>query len=137
MFSTLEYFSEYVCLLIIYYYCNGLIECPIMSSPFLIRQQAHFFSTQTCACSCLQMEHLQASSCCSSLLTVLAFIFLRFCSYFDLSSTYNHIKIKGIPIAKNTAIVRTGTRITNSNIPKHNVPIPRVESHLVVKLSIR
>jgi hypothetical protein len=126
-----------MCLLIISYYCKGLIECPIMSSPFLIRQQAHFFSTQTCACSCLQMEHLQASSSCSSLLTVLAFIFFRFCSYFDLSSTYNHNKIKGIPIAKNTTIVRTGTRITNSNIPKHNVPIPRVESHLVVKLSIQ
>jgi len=125
-----------MCILIISYYCNGLIECPIMSSPFLIRQHAHLFSTQTCACPCLQMGHLQPS-CCSSPLTALAFLFFLFCSYFDLSSTYNHNKIKGIPIAKNTTIVRTGTRITNSNIPKHNVPIPRVESHLVVKLTIQ
>jgi hypothetical protein len=137
MFSTRVYFYDYACLLIISYYCNGLIECPTMSSPFLIRQQAHFFSTQTCACSCLQMEHLQASSRCSSLLTALALILFWFFSCFDLSSIYNHNKIKGIPIAKNTTIVRTGTRITNSNIPKHNVPIPRVESHLVVKLSIQ
>jgi hypothetical protein len=52
-----------------------------------------------------------------------------------LSSAYNHNKINGIPNTKNIAIVRTGIRKTNRNIPKHNVAMPRAKSQRAVRLS--
>ena len=73
--------------------------------------------------------------CWRLLLELLIFPFCC-CCCFDLSSTYNHNKIKGIPNAKNTPIVRIGTRKTNKNIPKHNVAMPRAESQRVVRLAI-
>ena len=55
---------------------------------------------------------------------------------FDFSSAYNHSAIKGIPIAKNTSIVRTGTRRTNNAIPKHKAAIPNIDIQRVVGSTI-
>ena len=57
---------------------------------------------------------------------------LTFFCCFDLASTYNHRATSGTPIIKKTTIVRIGILNTNSDIPKHNVPIPRIESQRVV-----
>jgi hypothetical protein len=81
------------------------------------------------------MEHLHCCCCCCVLIELSIFFFFC-CGCFDLSSTYNHNKIKGIPNTKNMLIVRTGIRKTNRNIPKHNVAIPRAESQRLVRLSI-
>jgi hypothetical protein len=51
---------------------------------------------------------------------------------FDFSSAYNHNAVRGTPIAKKISIVRTGTRRTNSPIPKHNAAIARIEIQRVV-----
>jgi hypothetical protein len=51
---------------------------------------------------------------------------------FDLASTYNHSATSGTPIMKKTMMVRIGILSTNSEIPKHNVPIPSTESQRVV-----
>jgi len=51
---------------------------------------------------------------------------------FDLESTYNHRATSGMPIMKKTMMVRIGILNTNSEIPKHNVPIPSIESQRVV-----
>jgi hypothetical protein len=67
---------------------------------------------------------------------LLELLIFPFCCCFDLSSTYNQNRIKGIPITKNTPIVRIGTRKTNKNIPKHTVAMPRAENQRVVRLSI-
>jgi hypothetical protein len=85
-------------------------------------QHAHFCSKQTLACLCLHIE--QMHPCLLIMVTL-------FCC-FDFSSAYNHSAIRGIPIAKNTSIVRTGTRRTNSAIPKHKAAIPRIDIQRVV-----
>jgi hypothetical protein len=86
-------------------------------------QHAHFCSKQTLACSCLHIE--QMHPCLLIMLTL-------FCC-FDFSSAYNHSIIRGTPIAKNTSIVRTGTRRTNNASPKHKAAIPKIEIQRVVE----
>ena len=125
-------------------YCNGLIECPTTLLSFIIMQHAHFWSRHTSTCSCLQIGHIH-EFCCSwrwtrlSLLLLLwgSLIVFPFCCSccFDLSPTYSHNKIKGIPNAKNTPIVRIGIRKTNNDIPKHTVAKPRVKIQRFVRLS--
>jgi len=55
-----------------------------------------------------------------------------FFSCFDFASTYNHSATSGTPIMKKTIIVRIGILSTNKDRPKHNVPIPSIESQRVV-----
>jgi hypothetical protein len=57
---------------------------------------------------------------------------LTFFCCFDLASTYNHSATSGTPIMKKTMMVRIGILSTNSDIPKHNVPTPSIESQRVV-----
>ena len=92
-----------------------------MVFPFIRMQHAHFCCKHAFASSCLQIEHMQTSFVITSIL---------FCC-FDLTSTYNHNATSGKPIAKNTMIVLIGTRKTNSDIPKHNVPMPRTKTQRV------
>ena len=104
-------------------YCNGIIECPITVFPFVGRQHAQFSWKQLFASSCLQIEHMHGC-----LVTeVVSF----FCC-FDFASTYNHSATSGTPIMKKTIIVRIGILSTNKERPKHNVPIPSIESQRVV-----
>jgi hypothetical protein len=103
-----------------------LIECPTALLPFITIQHAHFCFKQIPARSCLQIEQIHGCA------KRVAIFFCRL----EFSSTYNHNKIKGIPITKNMLIVRTGRRKTNKNIPKHNVANPRAESQRFVRLSI-
>ena len=53
-------------------------------------------------------------------------------SLISSSSTYNHSATSGTPIMKKTIIVRIGNPSTNKEGPKHNVPIPSIESQCVV-----
>ena len=78
--------------------------------------------------SCLQKLHAQA--CCCILLKSSICLLRRL----DFSSTYNHRETTGIPNAKKMIIVRMGTRKTNNDNPKSNVPMPRVTSHRFVRL---
>ena len=107
------------------FYCNGLTECPITVFPFVRRQHAQFSSKQALASSCLQIEHIQ--TCVAAVVSEVIF----FCC-FDLASTYSHRATSGTPMMKNTMMVRIGILSTNSDIPKHNVPIPSIESQRVV-----
>ena len=103
--------------------------------PFIIRQQAHFWSKQTPACSCLQIEHIHSCWCWTKLFVVeLLTVFPFSCCCFDLLSAYSHNKTNGIPNAKNIPIVRIGIRKTNKNIPKHNVAKPSAKIQRVVRL---
>src|SRR5215831_16639851 len=89
--------------------------------PFAKRQHAHLSWKQLFASSCLHIEHIQ--TCVGSV----------FCCFgFDLASTYNHSATSGTPIMKKTIIVRIGILSTNKEIPKHSVPTPSIEIHLVV-----
>ena len=93
-----------------------------MSLPFIIIQHAHFWSKHTLAWSCLHIEQMHLW---------LVILLILFCC-FDFSSAYNHSIIRGTPIAKNTSIVRTGTRRTNNASPKHKAAIPKIEIQRVV-----
>src|SRR5215472_11790368 len=87
--------------------------------PFDKRQHAHLSWKHLFASSCLHIEHIQ--TCVGSV----------FCC-FDFASTYNHSATSGTPIMKKTIIVRIGILSTNKDRPKHNVPIPSIESQRVV-----
>ena len=105
------------------FYCNGLMECPITVFPFVRRQHAQFSWKQLFASSCLQIE--QIHDC------VVTVVVIFFCC-FDFASAYNHSATSGTPIMKKTIIVRIGILSTNKERPKHNVPIPSIESQRVV-----
>jgi len=107
-------------------YCKGLIECPMILSPFMVIQHGHLWSIHIAAWSCLHTAHIHLWFC----------ILLNSSPRLDFRSMYNHRKTTGTPSAKNTSIVRIGTLNTNKDIPKSTVPIPRVTSHLFVRLSI-
>jgi hypothetical protein len=113
---------KHICWFSYSYYCNGLIECPMTSLPFLIMQHAHFCCKHTLACWCLQIEQIHAC---------LVIVLILLCCV-DFQSAYSHNRIRGIPIAKNTIIVRIGILKTNNEIPKHKVTIPRIEIQRVV-----
>ena len=124
----------------VFFYCNGLTECPTILLPFIIIQHAHFWLRHIPACSWLQIGHIH--SCCWCWLRWLLLLELlvnfSFCSSFscfDLSPIYCHNKIKGIPNPKNIPIVRIGIRKTNNDIPKHNAAKPRVKIQRFVMLS--
>lgn len=117
------------CSAFLFHYCKGLIECPIILSPFRIIQQGHFWSRQTAAWSCLQTEQMHCC-CCIFPNSSISFFSLR-----DLSSAYNHKNTTGIPIAKKMIIVRTGTRKVNNAKPKITAPMPRAASQRFVRLS--
>ena len=124
----------------VFFYCNGLTECPMTLLPFIIIQHTHFWLRHILACSWLQMGHIHGCCWCWLrwlLLLELLVIFSFCCSFccFDLSPIYSHNKIKGIPNAKNMPIVRIGIRKTNNDIPKHNVAKPRVKIQRLVMLS--
>ena len=93
--------------------------------PFVRRQHAQFSWKQVFDSSCLHIEHIH--TCVVMLVSVLIF----FCC-FDFASTYNHSATSGTPIMKKTIIVRIGILSTNNEIPKHNVPIPSIDSQRVV-----
>jgi hypothetical protein len=80
-------------------------------------QQAHFCCRQILAWSCLQIGHMHAS-----------WLYLSLFLGFDSLSAYHHITTTGIPMIKNTTIVRTGIRRTNREIPKHMVAMPTINS---------
>ena len=105
------------------YCCNGLTECPITVFPFVRRQHAQLAWKQLFASSCLQIEHIQGC--------VVTVLVIFFCC-FDFASTYNHSATSGTPIMKKIIIVRIGILSTNKDRPKHNVPIPSIESQRVV-----
>lgn len=46
----------------IFFYCNGLTECPMTLLPFIIIQHAHFWLRHIPACSWLQIGHIHG--CC-------------------------------------------------------------------------
>src|SRR5947209_18679262 len=98
------------------------MECPTTVFPFVRRQHAQCSWKQALASSWLQIE--QIHGCAVAVLVI-------FCC-FDLASTYNHSATSGTPIMKKTIIVRIGILSTNNEIPKHNVPIPSIESQRVV-----
>src|SRR6266849_4517129 len=98
------------------------MECPITVFPFVIRQHAEFSCKQVFASSCLQIEHMHGC-----VVTLVIF----FCC-FDFASTYNQSATSGTPIMKKTIILRIGILSTNKERPKHNVPIPSIESQRVV-----
>jgi hypothetical protein len=62
---------------------------------------------------------------------VVTVVVIFFCC-FDFASTYNHRATSGTPIMKKTIIVRIGILSTNKERPKHNVPIPSIDSQRVV-----
>jgi hypothetical protein len=98
------------------------MECPITVFPFVRRQHAQFSWKQAFACSCLQIEHMHGC--------VVTGVVIFCC--FDFASTYNHSATSGTPIMKKTIIVRIEILSTNKERPKHNVPIPSIESQRVV-----
>lgn len=105
------------------HHCSGLMECPTTVFPFDRRQHAHFSLKQILASSCLHIEHMH--SC------VAVSVIILFCCL-DFASTYNHSATRGMPIIKKTIMVRMGILSTNSEIPKHSVPIPSIDIQRVV-----
>ena len=88
-------------------YCNGLLECPIIVSSFIIMQQAHFCCKQIFDSSCLQIVHIHA---CLITLPLLSFCF------FVLALRYSHNTIMDTPIIIKTRNILKPARNISNNI---------------------
>ena len=88
-------------------YCNGLLECPIIVSSFIIMQQAHFCCKQILDSSCLQIVHIHAC------LVIIALLSLCF---FVLALRYSHNTIIDTPIIIKTRNILIPARNISNNI---------------------
>lgn len=104
-------------------YCNGLLECPITFSSFVIRQHEHFSSKHILASWCLQIGHTQA--CFDE-------IFFR-CALKYLASMYSQSVTRGNPMPRRIASVRILTRRRSSEIANSPVAIAIIKSQRAVK----
>ena len=87
-------------------YCNGLLECPIIVSPFIIMQQTHFCCKQILDFSCLQIRHIQ---------DCLVIVLLSFFCLFVLALRYSHNTIIETPIiVKIKNIITPARSISNT-----------------------
>jgi hypothetical protein len=96
-------------------YCNGLLECPIIVSSFIIMQQAHFCCKQIFDSSCLQIVHIHA---CLITLPLLSFCF------FVLALRYSHNTIIDTPIIMKTRNILIPARSISNNIPNTIMTMP-------------
>ena len=106
---SLFFLFRYSIIDIIFFYCNGLLDwCPIITSPFIIRQHTHFCCKQIFVSLCLQIGHIHACI----VLTYIPF----FCFSF-LISRYNHNAINDKPITIKIRNILMPDPIVSKNIP--------------------
>ena len=107
--------------IILFFYWEGSLEwCPIITSPLIIRQHAHFCCKQIFVSLCLQIRHIHAC-------VVLTYNSLVFCFSF-LISRYNHNVINDKPI---TVMIRNTLKpdpIASKNIPNIIMTRPYINS---------
>jgi hypothetical protein len=95
-------------------YCNGLLECPMMASSFIVVQQAHFCCIQKPASLCLQIRHIHGC-------LAMALLSLCFCA---LVLRYSQNITMAAPIIIKIRNILIPPRTTSKNTLNAIMPIP-------------